>query len=102
MESEADRERLESTVKARLAEYGIEAKNIYVDWDLSTVIVLCRHITGGMKVFMSKGNVSLGGTARDSMVTAHRIRVGERAYGMLVIYCKACFNKGVRMLFEEK
>ena len=101
MESEADRERLESTVKARLAEYGIDVRNLFIDWELKTIVALCSHITGKMKIFMSKGNVSLGGVVRDSMVSAHRIRVEGQPYGLVVIYCRDCFDKGVRMLLEE-
>jgi hypothetical protein len=102
LESDADRQQLESSIRAKLADYGIETRNIFIDWELKTIIALCSHITGKMKLFMSKGNVSLGGVARDSMVSAHRIRIGDHVYGLMVIYCKDCFDKGVRMLFEER
>lgn len=99
---DVDRQKLECTVRARLNEYGIESNNIFIDGELKTVIVLCKHITGKMKIFISRGSMALGGVVRDSMVSAHRIRVGNVTWGLMVIYCRACFDSGVRMLFEEK
>jgi hypothetical protein len=96
------RQELESTIRSRLEEYGIESRNIYIDAELRTVIALCMHITGGMKIFMSGDNMALGGVTPNSMVSAHRIRAGNGVWGLIVIYCKSCFDKGVRMMFEEK
>jgi hypothetical protein len=99
---EISRQELECAIRARLEEYGIESKDIYIDEELKMVTVLCMHITGRMKIFMSGGSMALGGVVRDSMVSAHRIMVGNGIWGLIVIYCKACFDKGIRMLFEEK
>jgi hypothetical protein len=101
LDSDVDRQKLESSIRDSLTEYGIDARNLFLDRELKTVIVLCSHITDKMKIFMSKGNISLGGVARDSLVSAHRISVGGQPYGLMVIYCKECFDKGVKMLFEE-
>ena len=102
MDSDVDRDKLESSIRNRLADYGIETKNFFIDRELKTVIALCSHITDKMKMFMSKGNISLGGVVRDTLVSAHRISVGGQTYGLMVIYCRDCFDKGVKMLFEER
>jgi hypothetical protein len=86
---------------SKLAEYGIQASNFFIDWDLNTAVILCTHVTSRMKLFMSQGNVSLGGVARDTILTAHRVKVGGVDFGLLVIYCKKCFENGARMLFGE-
>jgi hypothetical protein len=102
LDSDADRQKLESSIRNRLADYGIETRNLFVDRELKTVIALCSHITDKMKIFMSKGNISLGGVVRDSLVSAHRISVGGQPYGLMIIYCRDCFDKGVKMLFEDR
>ncbi len=101
LEPGMDRSRLESVVKGKLADYGIDAKNFYIDWDLKTIIVLCRHITERMKIFMSKDSMSLGGFVRDLMVTAHRVKIGGQEFGLVVIYCKKCLDGGLKMMLGE-
>ncbi len=101
MASPVGREALEKALRSRLADYGVDASNFFIDWELKTVVVLCVHITSKMKIFMSKGTLSLGSVVRDTLVTAHRIEVGGQRFGLLVVYCKACFDSGVRMLFGE-
>lgn len=96
-----DRGQLEEAVRSRLSEYGIAAKNIYVDNEMRMVVVLCTHITGRMKLFLSDGAVSLGGFARDTMVSAHRVKVGGQSFGMMIIYCKKCFESGLKLLLGE-
>ena len=93
-----DRRRLEEAVRDRLSEYGIAAKNIYVDDEMRMVIVLCSHITERMRLFLSDGAVSLGGIARDTMVSAHRVKVEGESFGMMIIYCKKCFDEGLKLL----
>lgn len=102
MGHEIDRSSIERAISAKLADYGIDAKNFFIDWDLKTVIVLCSHITSRMKIFMSRGTVSLGGVIRDSMVSAHRIQIGGQRFGLVVLYCKKCFGTGVKMLLGEE
>jgi len=96
--SDAKRSRLESAVKTRLGGYGIETENVFVDWEKRTILVLCSHITRRMKIFMSQGNLSLGTMVRDSMVTAHRTTFEGEEFGLVVIYCKECFDAGLRMM----
>ncbi len=96
-----DRSQIEGAIRAKLAEYGIEASNFFIDWDLKTVVVLCSHITSRMRLFMSRDAVSLGGVVRDSLVSAHRIRIGGEKFGLVVMYCKKCFGSGVKMLLGE-
>jgi len=100
LDGDVDRGALEERVKGILASYGIDAKNLFVDWELKTIVVICGHITSRMKLFMSKGTVSLGAVIRDSLVSAHRIKVSNDTFGLIVIYCKQCFDKGLRMMLE--
>lgn len=93
-----NRSELERVVRSKLADYGVDATNFFIDWDLKTIVVICGHITGRMKLFMSKGGVSLGAVVRDSLVSAHRINVGGERFGLMVVYCKICFEKGLKMM----
>jgi hypothetical protein len=97
-----DRSRLEKLVRSKLADYGIDASNFYVDPEKKSIIVLCSHITGKMKLFISRGRISLGSVVRDSMVSAHGLNIGGEKFGLIVIYCKDCFEKGLRMMIGEE
>ncbi len=98
MGSEFDRFELERAVRSKLADYGVEPANLFIDSDLKTIIVICGHITGKMKLFMSKGAVSLATVVRDSLVSAHKISIGGQRFGLIVVYCKICFDQGLKMM----
>ena len=100
MTADFDRAVLEKRVKEILASYGIDAKNVYIDRERRTILVICGHITSRMKLFMSAGAISLGAVVRDSLVSVHRVKVSGETFGLIVIYCKQCFDKGLRMMLE--
>jgi len=100
--SEVNRSELERVVRSKLADYGVDATNFFIDWDLKTIVVICGHITGKMRLFMSKGGVSLGTVVRDSLVSAHRLNIGGERFGLMVVYCKICFDKGLKMMLGRE
>ncbi len=102
MEHGVDRRQLEQAVRSKLAAYGIDAKNFFIDWDARTIVVICGHITGRMKIFMSDGSMSLGTLVRDSMVSAHKLTVGKEKLGLIVVYCKGCLESGLRMMLGSE